>query len=400
VQFSYKAKTKEGATIEGNIAASSRTEAISILRSSHIIPFIIEQKISFSFNTIFGGRVTLAEKILFTKNLSGMVGAGLSLSRGLQVLIKQTHSPTFKKVIESVLETIDKGGTLSAALEKHPKVFSKLFVAMVRAGEESGGLPVALKEVGESLEKTYALNRKVKSALMYPMIIVCAIVLIAILMFIYVVPTLIKTFRELGAKLPFSTQCIIWTSDFISNHIVLLIVFVALVVVSIQVLLTLPKTKIAFDWISLRIPVVKDMLRELYTARAARTLSLLLSSGVNISHAISITSDVLQNSYYKSSLADVATAIEKGEPIASVFIANEQLYPPMMGEMIAVGEETGKLQSMLFDVAVFYEGEVQAKTANLSTIVEPVLMIFIGAAVGFFAVSMLTPMYSIMDSIK
>ena len=400
MQFSYKAKTKEGATIEGVIAASSRSVAISELRANHIVPYTLDQKIGFSLQNILPGHVTLAEKILFTKNLSGMLGAGLSLSRALQVLIKQTHSPTFKSVITSILEGIDKGGTLSEALEKHPKVFSKLFVAMVRAGEESGGLPITLKEVGDNLEKTYAINRKVKSALMYPAIILSAIGLIAILMFIYVVPTLVKTFKELGAKLPMSTQFIIGMSDFISNHTALLFVFIFVFIFAIKVLATLPRTKTIFDWLAIRTPIIKDMLSELYTARAARTLSLLLSSGVSINRAIDITSDVLQNSYYKASLAEVSIAIEKGEPIAKVFIAKENLYPPMMGEMIAVGEETGKLQSMLFDVALFYEGEVQARTNNLSTIVEPVLMIFIGAAVGFFAVSMLSPMYSIMDSIK
>lgn len=400
MQFSYTAKTKEGATLTGVVHAKTRIEAIATLRADHIIPIDMQRKISFSFASFLPGKVSLAEKILFTKNLSGMLGAGLQLSRGLQVLIKQTHAPAFKKVIVSLLATIDTGGTFSDALEKHPKVFSKFFVSMVRAGEESGGLSGVLKEIGENLEKTYALNRKVKGALMYPAIIICAIVLIAILMFIYVVPTLIKTFKELGAELPTSTQIIIWISNFVSNHTVLLIVFLVALVVGIQILWTLPRTRIAFDWVSIRIPIIKDILKELYTARAARTLSLLLSSGVNISHAIAITSDVLQNSYYKKSLADVAIAIEKGEPIAKVFIANEQLYPVMMGEMIAVGEETGKLQPMLLDVATFYEGEVAAKTANLSTIIEPVLMIFIGAAVGFFAVSMLTPMYSIMDSIK
>lgn len=400
VQFSYKAKTKEGVIIEASIEAASRTEAISLLRASHIIPLTIEQKSSFSFNNILPGKVSLAEKILFTKNLAGMLSAGLSLSRALQVLIKQTKSLTFKAVIESVLDTIDKGGTFSDALSKHPKVFSNLFVAMVRAGEESGGLPTTIKEVGENLEKSYALNRKVKGALMYPSIIVSAIILIAILMFIYVVPTLTKTFRELGAQLPASTRFIIGTSDFVAHHTILLFGLIGVFIFGVSLLWKLPKTKIGFDWLSLRTPVVKDLLRELYTSRAARTLSLLLSSGVSISRAITITSDVLDNSFYKKSLAEVAAAIEKGEPIAKVFIANPVLYPPMMGEMISVGEETGNLQSMLFDVAMFYEGEVQAKTSNLSTIVEPVLMVFIGAGVGFFAVSMLSPMYSIMDSIK
>lgn len=400
VQFLYSAKTKEGAALQGVVIANSRTEAITQLRADGIIPISIKQKITISLASFLPGRVRLAEKILFTKNLSGMLSAGLPLSRALQVLIKQTHKEVFKKVIEGLLATIDTGGTLSDALEKYPKIFSKFFVSMVRAGEESGGLPIVLKEIGEHLEKTYAIQRKVKGALMYPMIIVGAIVLIAILMFVYVVPTLIKTFKELNAKLPTSTQIIIWISDFVTNHTVLLFIFIVLLIIAVQVLWVLPRTKVLFDWASIRLPVIKDLLRELYTARAARTLALLISSGVPISHAIDITSDVLQNSYYKKSLAAVSKAIEKGEPIASVFMVHDELYPVMMGEMIAVGEETGKLHQMLLDVATFYEGEVAAKTANLSTIVEPVLMVFIGGAVGFFAVSMLSPMYSIMDSIK
>ncbi len=329
-----------------------------------------------------------------------MLRAGLPLSRALEVLNKQTTNEYFKTIIQTLLETIDKGGTFSEGLAKYPTVFSALFVSMVKAGEESGGMPNALSEIGLNLEKSYALNRKIKSAMMYPMIILCAIFLIGILMFIYVVPTLTKTFTELNVELPMSTRIVVGLSDLISNHILLLMLGIAVLVGMIIFAFKMPKTKRGIDYVSIKIPVVGTLLKEVNAARTARTLSSLLTSGVSIGRAITITKEVLQNHFYKQVLTEVEHAIEQGEPMSGVFKAHVNLYPVMVGEMMEVGEETGKLSSMLLDIATFYEGEVDAKTKDLSTIIEPVLMIFIGGAVGFFAVSMLSPMYSIMDNIK
>jgi type IV pilus assembly protein PilC len=329
-----------------------------------------------------------------------MIRAGLPLSRALEVLNKQTVNVYFRSIILSLLETIDKGGTFSDGLAKYPTIFSSLFVSMVKSGEESGALPDSLSEIGVNLEKTYALNRKIKSAMMYPSIIVCAIFLIGILMFIYVVPTLTKTFKELNVELPLSTRIVVGISDLISNHLPLLILGIAVVGGAIFFAFRLPRTKRGIDFISVRLPVIGTLLKEVNAARTTRTLASLLASGVDISRAITITKEVLQNSYYKEVLMEVEQAIQKGEPMSRVFKAHVKLYPVMVGEMMEVGEETGKLSSMLLDIALFYEGEVDAKTKDLSTIIEPILMIFIGAAVGFFAVSMLSPMYSIMDNIK
>jgi type IV pilus assembly protein PilC len=345
-------------------------------------------------------RVKLSEKITLTKNLAGMLKAGLALSRALTVLGKQTSNKYLKSILIEILGTIDKGGTLSDGLAKFPDVFSALFIAMVKAGEESGSLPQSLLEVGVNLDKTYALKRKVKSALMYPMIIVCAIFVIGILMFIYVVPTLTKTFKELNVELPTSTKIVVWISDLISNHILLLILGVLIIGAFLYFGSKLKKVKQAFDYTSIRLPEVGYIIQEINSARTARTLSSLLSSGVNISRSLSITQEVLQNNYYKSVIQEAASAVERGEPVSGVFKKKTHLYPVMVGEMMEVGEETGKMTTMLLDIATFYEEEVDAKTKDLSTIIEPVLMIFIGAAVGFFAISMLSPMYSLMDSIK
>lgn len=402
MKFTYKGRNKEGVVVSGTVEGNDKSDAISHIKDLNISPIFVTQKKGLSFNieiSIFNG-VKLNEKIIFTKNLSGMLKAGLPLSRALQVLEKQTTNVYFKKVINAVLDNIDKGGTFSDGLAKFPKVFSPLFVSMVRSGEESGGLPTALSEIGVNLEKSYALNRKIKSAMMYPAVIISAIFLIGILMFIYVVPTLTKTFKELNVQLPWSTKLVIGISDLLANHLLyvvlglLLIVFIGIAVFKNE------KTRKMIDYTSVRVPVLGVLLQEVNSARTTRTMSSLLASGVSIGRAIAITEEVLQNFYYKQILKEVEAVVQKGGSISSVFKKNTKLYPVMVGEMMEVGEETGKLSDMLSDIALFYEGEVDAKTKDLSTIIEPVLMIFIGAAVGFFAISMLTPMYSIMDSIK
>ncbi|MDQ5931145.1 MAG: hypothetical protein QG674_311 [Patescibacteria group bacterium] len=405
MQFSYKARASNGTVTTGVVQARDRVEAINAVREMGVTPMFVNQKmggiLSGFSNISFGtGSVKLSEKILLTKNLSGMLKAGLSLSRALAVLSRQTKNKYLQKIIETLSETIDKGGTFSDGLAKYPKVFSALFVSMVKAGEESGGMPNALTEIGINLEKSYALNRKVKSAMMYPSIILAAIFLIGILMFVYVVPVLTKTFKDLGTELPGSTKFVIGLSDLISNHLILLILGVATVVGLFILAMRLPKSKRAIDYIVIRLPVIGTIVKEMNAARTTRTMASLLGSGVTISRSISITKEVLQNVHYKEVMSEVEKVIEKGAPMSTIFKAQTTLYPVMVGEMIEVGEETGKLGSMLLDVALFYESEVDAKTKDLSTIIEPVLMIFIGAAVGFFAVSMLSPMYSIMDSIN
>lgn len=402
--FKYKAQGKDGKVIEGVKDSPDKFALARELREAGNVPLsITESKDKGPKNFLkfeLFGSVSLAEKIMFTNNLSGMLTAGLSLTRALAVLEKQTKNNTFKKVLTGLVEDINKGGTMSDGMKKFPKVFSPLFVSMVHSGEESGGLPKALGEVGLNLKKSYDLNKKIKGALMYPTIILCAIFLIGVLMMIFVVPTLTKTFKDLGGDLPGSTKFIIWISDTLSQHTLLFFMVVSVVVGGFMAFAKLKSTKRYFDYFVLRLPVVGGIAKEVNTARTARTLSSLLSSGVDMSRALAITEEVLQNIYYKKLIQDAIQSIEKGGVLSETFKSDVHLYPIMMGEMIEVGEETGNLSKMLLDIANFYESEVDNKTKDMSTIIEPVLMVFIGAAVGFFAVSMISPMYSVMSKIK
>ncbi len=402
MKFKYKAQNKGGEMIEGVKESPDKFTLSRDLRNEGSTPIIIEEykERRFSLKMNLFSRVSLSDKIMFTNNLSGMLSAGLPISRALVILEKQSTNHAFKKVLNELIDNISKGSSLSDGMKKFPKVFPGVFVPMVHSGEESGALPRVLSEIGQNLKKSYDLNKKIKGALTYPSVILSAMVLIGIFMMAYVVPTLTKTFKEMGSELPASTKFIIWLSDFISNNVILFLVIIIVFFFSLFMLTKLKVTKKYFDFLILRIPVLGKLVIEVNTARTARTLSSLLLSGLNISKALSITEEVLQNIYYKKIIAQSIVSIEKGFPISNSFKENTFLYPIMMSEMIEVGEETGNLSKMLIDVASFYENEVDNKTKNLSTIVEPVLMLIIGGAVGFFAVSMITPMYSVMSKIK
>ena len=408
-KFKYKAREanwSEGhdEETEGEIEAADRFAAATDLRNAgKIVIFVEEVKKSSSFNldALMGifSRVSTQELVVFTHNLTTMMSAGLPLSRALAIIERQTKNVAFKKTITALIDDISRGTTLSASMEKFPKIFSSLFISMVRAGEESGGLSEALLVIGNQLEKSYLLKKKIKGAMIYPSVILSALVLIGILMFIFVVPTLASTFKDLHTTLPLSTQIIIGLSDFLSAHLVEALLSIVAVIGLFVGTLKTKKGSRAFEFIILRLPVVGELVKQTNAARTARTLSSLLASGVGMLEAIKITEDVLQNSYFKEAMHAAAEKAQKGVPLSAVFVEHSKVYPELVADMVEVGEETGKLAEMLLNVAVFYENEVDDATKNMSTIIEPLLMLLIGGAVGFFAISMISPMYSVMNNI-
>ena len=407
--FSYKAKSKEGEMIEDVQSAIDRLSLAHDLRSRGFTPISITEKgksfvdrlsaLSSVFSDTFS-KISTNEQIILTKNLSGMLKAGLSLYRALSVLKKQTKSSKLSKILTSISDDINSGGTLSSGLSKFPDVFSQLFISMTRAGEESGNLAGALSDIGMNLEKSHSLTKKIKGALIYPGVILSAMIVIGVLMFAFVVPTLAGTFKELGVSLPMSTRILIFFGNFFSHNLILTFVIIIGLAFSLYLFFRAKFMARYIDFVVIRIPVIGNLAKELNTARTARTISSLLLAGVSITRAVEITEDVVQNIYYKKVLSEAKIAIEKGFPFSQVFETNNKLYPVMMSEMIEVGEETGKLSDMLLEIALFYEGEIENKTKNLSTIIEPLLMIVIGAGVGFFAISMISPLYSILGSIN
>jgi type II secretory pathway component PulF len=328
-----------------------------------------------------------------------MISAGLALSRALSVQERQAHNKKFKAIIKSLNTEINKGHSLSEALALYPKVFSSIFVSMVKAGEESGGLSEALRVVSIQIENSYRLTKKIQGAMIYPSVIVMVILVVGIIMFVFVLPGLTNTFKEMNVPLPFATRFIIGASDFMTNNYIWVFTLLIGLFVGFYLFLRTKIGKRYFEIFSLRLPVVGTLVKETNTARTTRTLASLISAGVPIAEALKITRDVLQNSFYKNIINEAIENISKGVPVSNVFSMKTKYYPIFVGEMMSVGEETGKLPEMLMNVATYYEGEVDQKTKDMSTIIEPVLVVGIGAAVAFFALAMIQPMYSLVDVI-
>lgn len=406
LKFSYRARNEGGIEVVGQREATDRFALARELRGEGLIVVVVtELKVSrrrnpFSRISLFGRRVKLKDKIIFAGNLGSMLSAGLSLSRSLTVLSKQTSNKYFRMVIDQISEKINKGDSFSRALDSYPKVFPEVFVAMVGAAEESGKMPEALKLIAEQLEKSYGLRRKIVGALIYPAVIVLAIIVIAILMMIFLIPTLSTTFKELNVPLPLSTRLIIGLSDFMVNNLFLVLGLFIVVGFSLFYFF---RTKTGQRYLSalfLHLPFVNNLTRQANSATVLRTTSSLISAGVSMTKTLEITARVVQNYYYRRVLVEAYDKVQKGLPLSAVLAAHQNLFPIFASEMAAVGEETGQLADLLLKGALFFEEEVNQVTKNLSTIIEPVLMIIIGLAVGIFAVSMIGPMYSLSNAIK
>jgi len=403
-RFQYTAEKAGGEVYTGVAEAADRFELYSIVRrEGGKIVTLSEEGAGSSLSLKHWNAALTAvkeyDRILFARNLGAMLSAGLSLSRALSVIERQTKNPKLSSVVTQIASDVRRGATLHEALAKFPRLFSNLFVAMVHAGEEGGSLPEALSVVSEQMERMYILKKKIRGALIYPVIIIIVIIGIGSLMMIYVVPTLAQTFEEMHAQLPTTTRIIIAISDFLVENTLLAlggsIAFLVFIVGAVRT----ATGKRAADVIFLHTPLIGGMVREVNAARTARTLSSLLSSGVDVLASLEITGQVVQNSFFREVIYDAAANVGKGEPLSTAFARRGDLYPAFVGEMMAVGEETGALSEMLKRLASYYEDEVDRKTKDMSTIVEPFLMVVIGGAVGFFAVSMITPIYSLSQNI-
>jgi len=403
-RFHYTAERPGGEVYRGFADVSDRFELYQLIRreGGKVVSVGREKEgnwLSIGYWNSLITTVPEQEKIIFARSLGSMLTAGLSLSRAISIMERQTRNAKFIRIISDVGDSVRRGSTFHEALAAFPHVFSDLFVSMVRAGEESGDMPTSLKTIAEQMDSAYSLKKRIRSALIYPAIIVVAIIAIGILMLTEVVPTLAQTFDELGAELPMSTKAIIGTSNFLVENTILVLGIMVIVVSGVILGLRTREGRRVRDMVFLHVPIIGGIVREVNSARTARTLNSLLSAGVDMLSAISITGEVVQNSYFRDVLTDARKSVEKGKPLSRPFSLRDDLYPPLVGEMIAVGEETGQLAPMLGQLALFYEDEVARKTKDMSAIIEPFLMVLIGVAVGFFAVAMISPIYGLSDSL-
>jgi len=406
-KFTYTGQDKDGKSVTQIVDAVDRFAVYEIARVAGNTVASVEAKKKFAVKSLFNvekleyaiSRVKDDELVMITRNLGSMLKAGLPLTRALTVIERQSKNPRLKGVMTDVVDRINKGEQLHSALALYPKVFSDLYVAMIKAGEESGGMAESLKTLSMQMERSSSLRKKIKGAMMYPSIVLIVLVIIGILMMLYVMPSIVGTFEGLDVELPGTTQFLIMVSNFMNDHTIIALSGIVGFFVGIIYSARTKTGKKVLSWIIPRLPVIGTMAKETNAARTARTLSSLLSSGVDVIRALEITGQVVQNYYYKEIIAEAAVRVEKGTALSEIFIEREDLYPVLVGEMILVGEETGGIADMLKELAGFYENEVEQKTKDLSTIIEPILMVVIGGVVGFFALAVIAPIYSIGDSI-
>lgn len=402
-KFAYKARNSAGEIQVGVMEDVSEAAVRKKLQAEGLMLISLKESVGKGkinleiLNKFFS--IPQLEVMTFVHLLSVMVKAGLPLSKSLNALSKQAKNAKFASVITEISVSISKGSTFADALAKHPEVFDELFINMVRVGELSGTLDSILFLLSEQMKKDYELRSKVKGAMTYPAVILVVMVAVGIVVMVYVIPKMTAIFSSLKTDLPASTKFLIWTSNFMRNNSLLILGGTAILGYLLRMFAKSKTGGMLIDKMILKLPIFGEIAKKINIARFARTTSSLVRGGVSISTALKTVSKTLSNYYYKQSIGAASEKIEKGLSLNEILAGYESLYPPLVLQMIEVGEETGSLDDILMDLAEFYEGEVNEITKNLSTIIEPLLMVVMGIAVGFFAISIIQPMYSIGDAV-
>lgn len=401
-KFSYTAISKDGKHEQGSIAATSSFAAGHQLKEQGLVPVDIQEVKeggSMAFLDSFRS-VGLTEKLTFVENLELMLKSGIPVARSMRILAKQTRSKRFAKVLENLEQAVQNGSQLYEAMQAHPAVFSDIFISMIKVGELSGNLETSLKQLGVQLEREADLRSRVRGAMIYPSVIVGAMVIITIVMSIFVLPKLTSVFKEFKADLPVSTKIVVAFSDFMSGHAVLVVIGFILLVLGASAFFKTSTGKELIYRASLFVPGIGPLTVKINLARFTRVLSSLLKSGIPIVEALVVSGQSIPNTLYKQAIADAAERVKVGKDLTEVLATHERLFPFLVVQMLEVGEETGSLESILEQIATHFEAQIDATLKNMSSIIEPLLLLIIGGAVGALAYALIIPIYNIGSTIS
>jgi type IV pilus assembly protein PilC len=404
-KFDYEVRDRAGKLVSGQLEADNQDAVAAKLRSMGYAPVKITEVKTTGLSADIkipglGGKVKLKDLAIFSRQFATMIGSGLALIRALGILAEQTENDKLRETIEEVRDDIEQGQSLSVSLAKHEKVFPKLYIAMVRAGETAGMLDEVLIRVAVMLEADVKLRSKIKSAMTYPVIVFVMAILLSTVMLIFIVPTFATMFEDLGAELPMLTQLLVNASEFVTSWIGV-ITYIVVPTVLWQVykrIRATEKGRYALDVMKLKVPVFGILFHKIALTRFARNLSTLLGAGVPILQALEITADTVNNGPIGDAVKDVQDSVRQGESIAGP-LSNHDIFPPMVVQMIAVGEETGNVDGMLEKVADFYDTEVEAMTESLTALMEPLMIAVIGGIVGGMVIALYMPMFKIFEVI-
>ncbi len=401
--FNYTAKRDRGNPFTGEVVADNKAAVVAQLRRKGLTVISLEEKrAALDLKAMLEGskRIKARDKAVFARQFATMINSGLAVLRALYVLEEQTENPRLKKIIGSVREDVEAGMPLSDAMERYPAAFDRLYVAMVRAGEAGGVLDQTLNRLATQLEKDDSLRRSIKSAMAYPILIAAFAILVMLGMLIFIIPIFADMYADLGGELPGLTRLMMDVSNLLKHYWFIIFPLIALVVWGLVRLKNTDKGRSVWDRIKLKLPMkLGPVVQKIALARFSRTLATLVSSGVPILQSIEITGKTSGNTVLEESMVDVKESVRSGESIAKP-LSRVPVFPPMVTHMISIGEETGALDAMLNKIADFYEDEVDAAVKSLTSIIEPIMMLFVGGLVGLIVISMYLPMFNMMNLVQ
>jgi type IV pilus assembly protein PilC len=399
--YTYRVRDRRGALITGEIVGESQDLVLAKLREQHYIPLEVKAKSSGMKREfhILPQKAKLKDLSVFSRQFATMVNSGLPLLRTLSILEEQTESKYLGKVVGEMRLDVEKGVSLSAAMAKHPRSFNDLYVSMVRAGEASGTLDSVLVRLADNLEREVSLRRQIKSAMTYPVVVMVMVFLILTAMLLFVVPTFKDLYDQLGGTLPLPTRLLIILSDAVKGGFIFFIAGIVGLAFLFRYWKRSEKGRLTWDRIKLRVPIFGSLFHKTAMSRFARTLSVLNRSGVPILQALDIVRDTVGNAVVAEAVKDLQEGVKEGESLATP-LSRHAVFPAMVVQMMAVGEETGALDTMLEKVAIFYDEEVTAAVESLTSLIEPVMIAVVGGAVGAIVIALYLPTFRIFELIK
>jgi len=397
--YKYKAFDKDKKVQAGLIEANDKNYVEEILTEKGFSIISISKASSGKpkFNLDFLNRVKIKDIVIFSRQFSVLISANVSMVQALKILIDQTNNLTLKTIVSEVADEVDAGSTLSEALSKRPNVFSNFYISVIRSGETSGKLDEVLGYLADEMEKDYDMMGKIKGAMIYPAFVLTSLVAVGIVMMIFVVPKLTSILTETGAELPLSTKILIGTSDFMKNYWWLLIIIVVGLVVVFRWYIKRPSGRRQFDYLKLKLPIFGHLFQLIYLVRFTRSMNTLIVGGVTIDNSLKVAAEVVDNKIYQELIEETIKEVEDGNSISSVFIKSDTM-PKMVSQMLNVGEKTGKMDVILEKITNFYGREINNIVTNLMTLMEPLIMVVMGVAVGMMVAAIILPMYNLASS--
>ena len=401
--YAYKVRDKQGKTLEGTLDAESTTLVANRLRQMGYVPISIDKK-STGMNTEIklpgmGGKPKLKDVAIFCRQFATMINSGLNLLRALSILEQQTENKALAEIIREVRTDVEKGSSPTQAFGRHPKAFNRLFVSMVKAGETGGVLDSVLLRLAETIEKQVELRGKIKSALTYPVAVFILVILIVAAMLLFIVPTFTVLYEGLGGQLPLPTRLLIAVSTILTKYFFVVILMAGAGIFALKRFIKTERGRDIKDRVVLKVPLFGKLMHKTSIVRFSRTLSVLQTAGVPILESLEITSETCNNTVIARAIKDIQEGVRVGEGIGKTMVQHE-IFPPMVTQMTAVGEETGALDEMLGKVADFYEQEVEAMVDALTSLLEPLMIVVLGGAVGGMVVALYMPMFNIINLIE